>query len=230
MNGDAMTFPHRGYSGRILYLDDMGHEWGREDFSVTVHDHGRTIRALCEMDEARLHRDVNWTVAPDWTPQDGFVRTMRDGVTIGSCWYRIDGASVECEGMTEGGGRVTRRLAADRAIRFLGTHPLAGDCSIAAIRGTTDPGREVAVMSAVNSTAPLGDEGLDVQLLEPLVAYVGPERITVRAGSFDAEHYTIRWSERVPDVTDFWVHGPDCLPLLSIIGAMRFEMISIRYH
>ncbi len=225
-----MTFPHRGYSGRILYSDDEGNEWGREDFSVTVHGNGRTIRALCEMDEARLHRDVNWSVGPDWIPREGFVRTLRDGVTIGSCWYRIEGSSVECEGVTESGGRVTKRLSSDGPIRFLGTHPLIGDCSIAAIRGTDDPGLEIPIMSAVNSTAPLGDEGLDVQLLAPLVAYIGPERTTILAGSFDAEHYTIRWSDRVPDVTDFWVHGPDCLPLLSIISGMRFEMTAIRYH
>lgn len=222
-----MTFPHHGYSGRIAYLDTAGREWGRERFSATVHAHGRTLRALCEMDEAQLFRDVNWSVGPDWTPLEGFVRNSRDGRTIGSCWYRVDGTAAECEGVTETHGRVTRRLTSDSPIRFLGMHPLVGDCSIAAARGLSEPGRELPIRSAVNSLAMLGDEGLDVQLLDPLVAYIGPERITVTAGAFDAQHFTIRWSERVPDVTDFWVDGDDWLPLLSTIADMRFEMTEL---
>ncbi|MET0137320.1 MAG: hypothetical protein ABW192_02940, partial [Sphingobium sp.] len=203
--------------------------WGRETFSATVHAQGRTLRALCEMDEARLHREVSWSVAPDWTPRDGFVRVMRDGVTIGSCWYRISGLVVECEGVTETHGRLSVQAVAADPIRFLGTHPLAGDCAIAAIRGRSDPGCEIAVSSAVNSLAPLGDEGLDVQLLEPLVAYMGPETITVRAGTFDADRYTIRWSDTMPHVSDFWVHGDDFLPLLTIVPATgeRFELTQL---
>jgi len=220
-----MTLLHSGYEGRILYLDLDGREWGRETFSATLHDHGRTLRALCEMDEARLHRDVNWSVDNDWRPRDGFVRVMRDGVTIGTVWYGIDGRTVECEGITQDHGRVSRRLIAPSPIQFLGTHPLMGDSSIAALRGKSDPGQEVPIMSAVNSLAPLGDEGLDVQLLQPLVTYIGPEELTVRAGTFAAEHYAIRWSDQVPAVTNFWVSGPDYLPLLSDTDHGRYELV-----
>lgn len=224
-----MTFPHRSYSGHILYLDAEGREWGREDFSATVHAAGRTLRALCEMDAARLHREASWSVGPDWTPRDAFVRTMRDGETIGSCWYRITGALAECQGVTEAHGRVCRREAAPGPIRFMGMHPLAADCTIAAIRGTDAPGEEWPVVSAVNSLAPLGDEGLDVQILSPLVAYVGAERISVRAGDFDALRYTIRWSAEMPHVTDFWVDAADFLPLLTIVPetGQRFELVTL---
>lgn len=224
-----MTFPHRHYSGRIAYLDAQGREWGRETFSATVHDHGRTLRALCEMDSARLHREVTWSLDTDWTPRDGFARTLRDGMTIGTCWYWIEDAAVECEGITEAHGRVSRHLTADTPIRFLGTHPLVGDCAIAAIRGTDAPGQERAISSAVNSLAPLGDAGLDVQILAPLVGYVGPERITVAAGTFAAERYTIRWSAQMPHVTDFWVDPVDCLPLLTIVPetGQRFELVTL---
>lgn len=216
---------HSGYSGRILYLDLDGREWGRETFTATLHDHGRTLRAMCEMDEARLHRDVNWSVGNDWRPRDGFVRVMRDGITIGTVWYGIDGSTAECEGITQDHGRVSRRLTAPKPILFLGTHPLMGDSSIAAVRGKSDPGKEVAITSAVNSLAPLGDEGLDLLLLEPLVTYIGPEALTVRAGTFEAEHYAIRWSEQVPAVTNFWVSGRDYLPLLSDTDHGRYELV-----
>jgi hypothetical protein len=177
------------------------------------------------MDDARLHRDVNWSVGTDWRPRDGFVRVMRDGVTIGTVWYGIDGDTAECEGITHDHGRVSRRLTAPGPILFLGTHPLMGDSSIAAVRGTNDPGKEVPITSAVNSLAPLGDEGLDLLLLQPLVTYLGPEEVTVGAGTFEAEHYAIRWSDQVPAVTNFWVSGSDYLPLLSDTDHGRYELV-----
>lgn len=227
-----MTFPHSGYSGRILYLDRDGREWGRESFSATVHGEGRTLRALCEMDDARLHREVTWSLDRDWTPRDGFVRLMRDGTTIATCWYLINGTEAQCEGVTQEHGRISRRVTAPEAIRFLGTHPLTGDSAIASARGTDEPGVERAVTSAVNSLAHLGDEGLDVRILQPLVAFIGFETIEVAAGRFEARRYTIRWSDTMPHVTDFWVHGEDCLPLLSIVPAIgeRYELVEFERH
>lgn len=225
-----MALDNRGYAGRIAYLKQDGdtwQEWGCETFTATVHAKGRTIRALCEMDEAKLHRDVNWSVDADWVPQDGFVRVTRDNVTVGTSWYKIEGTVAQCEGVTETHGRVSRTVTADRPIQFLGTHPLTGDSTIAAARDKGNPGVEEPIMSAVNSLAFLGDEGLDVQLLEPLVAYIGPEELTVTAGTFAAEHYTIRWSETVPMITDFWVTEGDYLPLLSLIEDQRYELMTL---
>lgn len=224
-----MTFPHRGYSGQILYLDRAGREWGREAFAATVHAHGRSLRALCEMDDARLHREASWSVGPDWLARDGFVRNMRDGLTIGTCWYRIDGTAAECEGVTAEKGRVSMRIDAARPIAFLGMHPLSGDCLTAKLRGCDAPGEERSILCAANSLAHLGDEGLDLRLVEPLVAYIGPETITVRAGTFEALHYTIRWSDQVPHLTDFWIEPRDCLPLLAELPAIgeRYEMVSL---
>lgn len=222
-----MTFPHHGYAGRISYLDREGREWGREAFSATVHDDGRILRALCEMDEARLHREVTWSLDRDWTPRDGFVRLLRDSATIATCWYLIEGAHAQCEGVTHDHGRISRSATAARPIQFLGTHPLTGDSIIAAARGTEEPGVERPIMAAANSLAHLGDEGLDVRLLEPLVAFVAEESIEVAAGRFDARHYTIRWSDTMPHKTDFWVDTDDCLPLLSIVPALgeRYELV-----
>lgn len=224
-----MTFPHRGYAGQILYLDREGREWGREAFSATVHGHGRSLRALCEMDAAKLHREASWSVGADWRPRDGFVRNMRDGRTIGTCWYRIEGDTVECEGLTQDHGRVSRRLVAGRPIQFLGMHPLTGDALTAMARGTDAPGEERPILCAANSTAHLGDEGLDVLLLEPLVAYLGPRTVTVRAGTFETHHFTIRWSDEVPHLTDFFVDPVDCIPVLTELPAIgeRYELVSL---
>lgn len=225
-----MRFPPRSLAGKICYFDRDGREWGRERFSASVHDDdSRSLRALCEMDEAQLLREVSWTVGADWRPRDGFVRNIRRGTTIGSCWYMVDGAVVECEGMTADHGRVSRRIEADRPIDFLGFHPLSGDCLTAMARGTDAPGEERSILCAANSVAYLGDEGLDVLLIEPVVAYLGPEQVTVAAGRFDARHYTIRWSDHVPLLTHFWIEPEDCLPLLTILpeNGERYELVTL---
>ncbi len=65
---------HRTYSYKIQYLGDAG-ERGREWCTVTVHGNGdRTLRALCEMDDSQVLRDVTSTVDAHWRPKDVFVR------------------------------------------------------------------------------------------------------------------------------------------------------------
>ncbi|MFM2370703.1 MAG: hypothetical protein RIS85_425 [Pseudomonadota bacterium] len=224
-----MASPYRHYSGKISYLDGKGNEWGREHFSGSVHTRGRSLRAVCEMDEAQLLREVSWTVTEDWHPGEGFVRNVRNGRTIGSCWYSINDGIVECEGMTAEEGRISRRIEAMRPIDFLGMHPLTGDAITAMVRGTSEPGKELPLLCAANSTAHLGDEGLSVMLVEPVVAFIGPEEITVGAGTFDALRYTIRWSDQVPHLTDFWIEPRDCLPLLTVLPAIgeRYELVAL---
>ncbi|WDF73625.1 hypothetical protein [Novosphingobium sp. KACC 22771] len=224
-----MPSPYRHYAGKIAYLNGAGREWGRETFSASVHAHGRSLRAVCEMDEAQLLREVSWSVTSDWRPRDGFVRNVRDGQTIGTCWYSVAGNSVECQGITEEEGRIARRIETDRTVDFLGMHPLAGDAITAMVRGTDQPGQGVTLLCAANSTAHLGDEGLSVLLVEPVVTFIAPEQITVGAGTFDALHYTIRWSDHVPHLTDFWIDPVDCLPLLTVLPAIgeRYELVEL---
>lgn len=225
-----MPFPPSTLAGTIAYLNKAGHEWGRERFSDTVHGTSRTRRAECEMDEAHLFREATWTLGPGWLPREGFVRNTRHGETIGSCWYRVEGDRVECEGITADHGRVSRRLQAQGPIQHLGMHPLCGDAITAMARGTDEPGVERSIVCAANSVAYLGDEGLDVLLISPLVAYIGAEQITVPAGTFDALHYTIRWTDHVPLLTHFWIDPADCLPLLTILpdNGERYELVSLR--
>ena len=69
---------HRTYAGKIVYLTDGAGEMGRERFRVTVHDDGRrTLRAICEMDDDELLRDVTHTVDRHFRPLDAFVRLRR---------------------------------------------------------------------------------------------------------------------------------------------------------
>lgn len=224
-----MTSPYRHYAGKVSYLNASGQEWGREHFSGSVHSRGRSFRAVCEMDDARLLREASWSVTEDWRPREGYVRNTRDGSMIGACWYSVTDRMVECEGFTAGEGRVSKRIEAPRAIDFLGMHPLAGDAITAMVRGTDERGVEKPLLCAANSMAHLGDQDLSVMLVEPVVAYMGAEQITVGAGTFDALRYTIRWSDQVPHLTDYWIEPSDCLPLLAVLPSIgeRYELMEL---
>lgn len=108
-------------------------------------------------------------------------------------------------------------------------HPLAGDAITAMVRGTDERGVEKPLLCAANSMAHLGDQDLSGMLVEPVVAYMGAEQITVGAGTFDALRYTIRWSDQMPHLTDYWIEPADCLPLLAVLPSIveRYELMEL---
>ena len=54
---------HLTYTGKVLYLTDGIGEEGREHFSISIQpDQSRTSRAVCEMDNDRLIRDVVYSL------------------------------------------------------------------------------------------------------------------------------------------------------------------------
>jgi hypothetical protein len=216
----------RTISGKIAYLDAAREHWGREEFSISVHRRGRTVRAVSELDDARILRDTNWTLSSDWKPLEGFVRVSIDDAIEAHSWFNIDGATVECEAVTRELGRVSQRLESSKPIDFLGFHALTGDALISAARGCVDQGVEKALTCVTNSFAGYGEKGLIAMLATPRVTYLGPERISVIAGEFAAEHFKVRWSDVVPTYSHFWVHGPDYLPLrlMGASGPVSYEL------
>ena len=96
---------HSTIRGKILYLRD-GLETGRDWFTVTKHVHGaRTFRALCEMDDHELLRDVTYSVGPRWEPLDCFIRLSVHDRLMGTCWFHFDDQGGECEGFTRAQGQ-----------------------------------------------------------------------------------------------------------------------------
>ena len=122
---------HRTYAGKIVYLTDGAGEMGRERFRVTVHDDGRrTLRAICEMDDDELLRDVTYTVDRHFRPLDAFVRLTIGEAFVGSGWYHFTETAVTCEAVTAsaGGSRTGARSmdgrhlwAPTRSVATLGT-------------------------------------------------------------------------------------------------------------
>lgn len=210
--------PHETIHGRILYTsrkpDRDGVERGREQFTITRHRDGRrTLRAHCEIDDApNVMRDVTLTLDDSWITRDAFVRLSVGDKTMGSTWYRFGDTFAECEGLLADEGRISERVEYEKPGDLFGTHPIQGDAmhlhSIDRSNGPCVKIFDRFLMTSLDHRGATGpslvwhDAGMRVE-------YVGEERITVAAGTFDALHfcYGERGSPR-PGSNDTGEHPP----------------------
>ena len=190
--------PHHIIRGRILYTSRKpgreGTERGREYFTITAHaDGSRTLDAHCEIDDApNVLRNVVLTKDPDWVTRDAFVRLSVGGEFVGSSWFCFFDDHAECEGLLAEGGRLSERVEYEEPPILFGTHPIQGDAwHLQKIDRSGGPGVHVLdrfLMSSLDHRGATGpslvwhDAGYPVE-------YVGRERITVAAGTFDALHF-----------------------------------------
>lgn len=197
----------RRHYGRVLYRrgDEIA---GNEEFDIDVRDNGRTIRSYCEMAEGGLTRDASWSLDAEHWPVEGHVRVVQNGEMVGSSWYHFDGEVTECESLTARLGRSSQRLPG-RA-RYLGLHPLVGDGMIALSRGKDAPGEFRTIESVTCSYDINGESWLVALPIQIEVAYVGEDRVEVPAGTFDADHYLLRWQPHWP-AARLWVLGEDAV-------------------
>lgn len=187
---------HRTIRGRILYTsnkpDRLGQERGRESFIITIHSDGkRTLRAHCEIDDPpTVLRDVVLSLDADNYPLDCFVRLTIDDRFEGSGWMRFSETCAETESFNTHDGRISQRLDLERRIRWLASHPIAGDGMGFSIYDLSrGPGRTFFSDMMVTSPDHRGATGPLLFKLGFGIEYVGDERITVPAGAFDAHHF-----------------------------------------
>ena len=210
--------PHRTIRGQIHYTSRKpgreGVERGREDFLITVHGDGRrTLRAHCEIDDApNVMRDVTFTVDRDWVPRDVFVRLSVGDESFGSSWFRFEDRFAECEGWTHERGRFSERVEYDAPPPLFGTHPIQGDAwHLNSFDRSAGPCVIEYPRFLMSSLDHRGATGPSLVWHEPgmKIEYVGEERITVAAGTFDAWRfcYGERNSER-PGSNESGEHPP----------------------
>mgnify|MGYP001304965988 CR=1 FL=1 len=197
----------RRHWGQILYQAE-GQVSGYEDFSMDVRDDGRTIRSYCEMAENDLTRDASWTLDTAHKPVEGHVRVVQNGSLAGSAWYHCSQAGTECESLTPGMGRTSQKLAVSPS--YLGLHPLVGDGLIALARGIDNAGEERMVESVTCSYDENGGTSLVALPIQIGVTFVGPEDITVQAGTFPSYHYELNWQPQWPRAK-LWVMQEDAV-------------------
>lgn len=214
---------HRTYSYKIQYLGDTG-ERGREWCTVTVHGNGdRTLRALCEMDDSQVLRDVTSTVDMNWRPKDVFVRVSVRDEFLGSSWFRFNGKQVECEGFTANEGRISQTMAFDEPPHSFVTHPVACDVWHFA---NIDRSRQEEIQTFTSATcSPLanGASGPMLGISQHRFRYRGKETVEAPAGSFECERVTYVDKEG-HDRMDAWCTLND-----RLLVKMRFDVLSTTY-
>ena len=214
---------HRTYRYKIKYIGDTG-ERGREWCTVTVHGNGdRTIRALSEMDDSQVLRDVTSTVDDQWRPKDAFVRVSVMDKFLGSSWFRFSGKRVECEGFTANEGRIPQMFEFDEPPHSFITHPVACDVWHFANINRSIPGQIQSFVSANCSPLANGASGPMIGTSQHQFRYHGNETIECPAGVYECEHVTYVDKDGV-DRMDAWCTLND-----RLLVKMRFHVLSTTY-
>jgi hypothetical protein len=198
---------HTTIRGRLRYTSKkkeiLDQVRGGETWIISVHPDGRrTLRAHCAIDEnpPRVLRDSITTLGPDWSPREAFVQITVDENPVGSAWYRFTERSAECEGWTEREGRISHRFVTERRPAYFGTHPIQADgWHLHNYDLSRGPGEQLTGENFMCSVHHRGADGptLIHRKQGSLLAFLGPERISVEAGSFDALHF--RWGASSDD-------------------------------
>jgi len=196
MTESILQRDHRNVRGTILYTSNkperLGQERGREYFVTTVHaDGSRSVSAHCEIDDRPcVMRDVVYSLDPDWTPKDCFVRISVGDRFMGTGWFRFHPQYAECETYTALEGRVSQRMDLARPLRSFQNHAIACDSWHLRLFDQGKPGKVQSLeQMLLSSPDHRGATGPMLFSIGIHVVFVGREEITVKAGSFDALHF-----------------------------------------
>jgi len=238
---DAAVFNGRprNVRGKILYIGDDDKERGREWFGFTYReDRQVTLRAYCEIDDTRVQRDVVQSMDERFRPLDCFVRLHVDGKFLGTGWIRVTETEAECEVSSIELGRVHQRMPLAVPALSLVSHPLSTDSLLMAAFDHSKSER-IQSWSGGLSTSPLlnGGSGPFISVGgQRSVEYVGAERATTRAGTFDTHRYRLLMGRsrdgRRPSY-EIWCTHPHYIfvrgevrdYLSNATGAGRYELV-----
>lgn len=233
---------HRTLRGKILYTsrkpERMGAERGRESFIITVHGDGkRTLRACCEIDDPpTVLRDVVLSVDADYYPLDCFTRLTIDDKFEGSGWMRFTESRAETEAFSARDGRISQRFDLTRRVRWLASHPIAGDgMGFAIFDRTRGPGKVFFPDMMVTSPDHRGATGPLLFKLGFGLEYLGDEEVAVPAGTFDAHHFRYvdtagQLPEEHPQYDVWCTADEDCVFLRGAVGGYMqtfYELVEL---
>lgn len=226
----------RHYSGLIEAIGDGTGLRGVERFSVAVAPDGsRTLHATCEIFDRHVSKDIVYSVDAQWRPIDAYVRLIKDGSLLGTGWFRFDTDVIELESWNRETGRIHQRMARARPLRSFGPHPLSCDVWHLAAFDHSRPERAQHMGDTMLSS--LEHDGCSGPMLHPIqfgIEYLGRERIGVRAGTFDTDHYRFLLEGSLPrehPVEELWcVPGEFVIVKIRVGGylATTYELVEFR--
>jgi hypothetical protein len=180
---------YRLVHGTISYRSAAG-ERGQERFTVSAHGDGcRILRAMSEIYETRVLRDVSMRIGPDGCPRDAFVRLTVADRFRGAGWFCFDETEAQGEALHAPATRVSQRVRIDGRIRSFGTHPIMGDGWHAFLFDMQGPRRQHFDRLMISSYAFDGSTGPELLPVAFGLELVGIEDVTVAAGRFRCRHF-----------------------------------------
>ena len=190
---------HRTIRGAIRYFshkpDRMGEERGREHFILTQQADGNDVLlAHCEIDdEPNVIRDVSLALRhSDSSPLDCSVRISVNNKFEGSGWMRFSDGYAECECLNHKDGRISQKIETKGKVGWLQSHPIVGDALLMKLYDLNQgPGSTHFSNMFLTSPDHRGATGPQLFVTEFSLVYIGEERISVEAGTFDARHFQV---------------------------------------
>ena len=185
---------HKSIRGTIRYdshkPDRMSQERGREYFNLTQQADGvDVLLAHCEIDDSpNVVRDVSLALDHrDSSPLDCSVRISVGDQFEGTAWMRFADGYAECESYNRKDGRITQRIETKAKVAWLQAHPIVGDALLMKLYDLSNgPGSMGFENLFLSSPDHRGATGPLFFVTGFTLVYIGEERITVQAGSFDA--------------------------------------------
>ena len=189
MTGGTGALGYRLVHGQLAYTH-QGRERGHERFTVSVHaDGSRMLRALSEIFETRVLRDVSLRVGADWCPREAYVRLTVEDRHRGSGWFTFDEHEARGEALHAPASRLGQRVRLARRVRSFGTHPIQGDAWHAGMFDLSGPARQYFRDVMISSYAFDGATGPELLPLQFGLELLGTPDIEVPAGRFRCRHF-----------------------------------------
>lgn len=187
---------HRTVSGRIRYTSKkpemMDRERGREWFAFTHHGDGSVILcARCEIEEPEptVLRDIVYALGPNGRPSDLHVHLTVGDAFMGTGWLHHGDGYVECESFGPSIGRLSQRVDYQGAIDGFGTHPIVGDGYLTSRMEVSRGPHRREMRVFLPSPDHRGATPPMIAEVRIMLDYLGDERVTVAAGTFDCRHF-----------------------------------------
>lgn len=219
--------------GQISYFDGTGDqrvESGREKFSVSIQDNGkRTLRAVCEFDDAGILRDVVYTVDRNFQPIEAYIRIV-DGASVGSGWFLFSETHAECEAVVPNRGRIKQSIPVSQRVKAFGSHAICSDVWRLSQLERSSIGTPQLLTHAMNCSPigrGFGEEGPELNEQDYHYVYQGRETIDVQAGIFDCHKF--EWTLMSGMKLELWTTENDFLPIrvLSPETENEYELVSL---
>jgi len=189
MTGAGTSLGYRLVHGELDYTH-AGRKRGHERFTISVHGDGsRILRAMSEIFETRVLRDVSLRIGPDWCPRDVFLRLTVSDEFRGSGWFTFDEGEARGEALHAPASRLSQQVRLSRRVRSFGTHPIQGDAWHAGMFDLAGPPRQHFRDVMISSYAFDGATGPELLPLSFGLEWLGTEEVNVPAGSFRCRRF-----------------------------------------